>query len=223
MLKDNLSYDGCFLPTKTTDLVLEVAKKKNFGDVLDLGCGSGIIGIELKLNNPSINLHLSDVSVSAIKTAKENISKLGLQAKVYQSNIFDSWVGKKFDLIVNDVSGVTEEIAKETPWFKNVPCQTGSSGLKLTELVIKESSLYLKEKGCLIFPFISLSSKQAIKNILAQYTYHKLLLSKEWPLPPELLGMKKRLFELREQGLVDFKEKYGLLVGYTEVYSLSPV
>ena len=65
----------------------------------------------------------------------------------------------KFDYIINDVSGISNKIAKKSLWFKNiVPCDTGLDGTKLSSAIIKESKKYLKKGGIIQIPLISLSN-----------------------------------------------------------------
>ena len=45
-------------------------------NVLDLGCGSGCIGLSLNRENPEISLYLSDVSNKALNVAKKNALEL---------------------------------------------------------------------------------------------------------------------------------------------------
>ena len=63
----------------------------------------------------------------------------------------------QFDYIIDDVSGISEEIAKISPWFKNVPCTSGIDGTDLVVSVLKEAPKYLKKNGKIFFScFISI-------------------------------------------------------------------
>ena len=70
---------GIFSPKKLdngTKLLIEACTIKKGWDVLDLGCGYGIVGIALKKKNPSVGLVLSDVNRRAIKLARMNLGLL---------------------------------------------------------------------------------------------------------------------------------------------------
>lgn len=66
--------------------------------VLDLGCGSGFIGISLY--RPGMELVLADISDAALVSAAENLRRSGITAKVVASDLFVALKGKRFDTIL---------------------------------------------------------------------------------------------------------------------------
>lgn len=70
--------------------------------VLDLGTGSGAIGITLALERPQWQVTLSDISADALKVAKHNSQRLGAQVSLVQSDLFEQLDGQRFDLIVTN-------------------------------------------------------------------------------------------------------------------------
>ena len=86
-----------------TMALLEAIKKsgeKIEGEVLDIGCGLGIIGITLA-KNYNIHLTLSDINENTIDLTKLNIEKNGVQANVVQSNAYSN-IKQTFDYIVTN-------------------------------------------------------------------------------------------------------------------------
>ena len=71
-------------------------------DVVDIGCGSGCIGITLKLEEPRMNVTLTDISFEAIEKAKENADKLGADVKFLQGDMLKPLEGMKFDILVSN-------------------------------------------------------------------------------------------------------------------------
>ena len=58
--------------------------------ILDLGTGSGCVGITLKLERPTLSVTLSDVSLAALQVASDNARELGAQVEIVQSDGFAS-------------------------------------------------------------------------------------------------------------------------------------
>ena len=129
-------YTRSFEPNLTSNLIADAIETINLEgkSILDLGCGCGTLGLSLTKHNPSL-IDFSDISSGAIddcilniKNFKTNSKKIELNA--IKSNCFDNiHTNKKYDIIINDVSGISEEIAKLSPWFLNAPCESGSDGL----------------------------------------------------------------------------------------------
>ena len=61
--------------------ILEILPKKPLS-ILDVGCGSGILGITTYLENPRWKITLSDISKDAIQLAKQNIESFNLSTKI---------------------------------------------------------------------------------------------------------------------------------------------
>lgn len=80
---------------------LDVIEKDSTAKVLDLGCGYGAIGINLKKHLPKIDLTMSDVVVTATELAKENLKLNNVSAQVVLSNLFDN-VDTDFNYIVSN-------------------------------------------------------------------------------------------------------------------------
>ncbi len=89
--------------------------------VLDLCCGSGIIGICLKKHCENAKVTLLDISENALSIAKENAKINGVDVSFIQSD-FLSGVHEKFDIIVSNPPYIpTKEIEKLSTQVKNEP------------------------------------------------------------------------------------------------------
>lgn len=121
-------------------------------DVLDLGTGSGAIGITLDLEEENMNVLASDLSEKALKTATETSHKLGSKTSFIQSNWFSN-INKKYDIItanppyIPSLELVEEEVTKEP----SLALYGGSSGLDYYEEILKNINNYLKEYSFVIF------------------------------------------------------------------------
>lgn len=56
-------------------------------DILDVGCGSGFLGLGVKLFNPFCSVTLSDVDSEALRITKLNAKRNGLKVSVVKSDL----------------------------------------------------------------------------------------------------------------------------------------
>ncbi len=72
------------------------------GEVLDLGCGYGAIGIILKkIYKKQISVTLSDINKRAIALAKKNAKINEVKVKIIESNLFEK-IKNNFDTIISN-------------------------------------------------------------------------------------------------------------------------
>ncbi len=85
-----------------TQLLLSTLDNRSFfGDVLDLGCGAGIIGTQVKKMHPNIHLVMSDIHAMALASASQTLKLNHLQGEVIASDVF-SHLTQKFDVILSN-------------------------------------------------------------------------------------------------------------------------
>jgi methylase of polypeptide subunit release factors len=212
-----------FIPTGTSSMLYDAALRYFSPNktTLELGCGIGIIGIALsKKKSSKTKIYMSDLSKEACKLAKKNLLKYKINHDLRCGKLFDPWknANLKFDLIINDVSGISSQVSKISPWFKNVPCNSGSDGTLLTNLILKKSKNFLSKNGKLIFPIISLSNKKKIITQLKKnFKTFKIISTQKWPFPQEMIKKKNFLINLKKKNLIDFEEKFGTLTFTTDI------
>ena len=102
------------------ELALQMAPRKEGMRVLDMGCGSGVIGITLALELASLHpdVVLADISESALSLALENATALGARVRTYRSDLFSAWAPSPenavvppdgFDLVLANLPYVPEQ------------------------------------------------------------------------------------------------------------------
>lgn len=84
-----------------TQLLLETIDNKIRGNVLDLGCGVGVIGSYIKGLNPKAKVMMSDIHASALASARRTLDENRLEGDVVASDVFSHLQGK-FDLIISN-------------------------------------------------------------------------------------------------------------------------
>jgi len=115
------------LDTGSKILIKNAIIKKN-SYVLDLGCGIGVIGIIIKIIDPSLKILMTDINNRALELAKKNIKSYNINNEARKSNIFSN-IPEKFDVIL-----------------LNPPIKAGKS---VCFKMIDESYLHLNKNGSL--------------------------------------------------------------------------
>lgn len=84
-----------------TRVLIENMKIPEQGNLLDLGCGNGVIGVVAASLNPELHVTLSDVNRRATQLARENVRRMGLRnVTVLTGDLYEPVVGLRFDTIV---------------------------------------------------------------------------------------------------------------------------
>ena len=85
-----------------TKLLLDsVDISKLSGNVLDLGCGIGVVGIILGTINKNINIDMIDINERAISLVRDNLTLNKVKANVFSSDVYSN-VNKKYDYIITN-------------------------------------------------------------------------------------------------------------------------
>ena len=85
-----------------TKLLLDsIDISKLSGNVLDLGCGIGVVGIILGTINKNINIDMIDINERAISLVRDNLTLNKVKANVFSSDVYSN-VNKKYDYIITN-------------------------------------------------------------------------------------------------------------------------
>jgi len=163
------THPDVFYPTSTTVLLLRAARRVLASgpaphSVLDLGCGTGIVAVVLaRLLAREVAVGASDLSAAAVRLTRHNARGNGVLIDCRRGSLFEPWAGERFDLIVDDVSGVAEPVARVSGWYPApVRSQAGDDGTRWILEVLARASDYLAPGGRLVFPVLTLSREEAV-------------------------------------------------------------
>lgn len=156
-----------FQPTSTTVLLLRAARAtlgRAPRSALDLGCGTGIVAIVLaRLLPADAVVCASDVSPAAVDLTRRNADRNGVRVDCRCGSMFAPWTGARFDLIVDDVSGVAEPLARGSGWYPPaVPSEAGLDGTRWTMEMLSHARDHLAPGGVVVFPVLTLSREDRV-------------------------------------------------------------
>jgi precorrin-6B methylase 2 len=198
-----------FRPTLTTTILTEQLDAASVRDqtILDLGCGIGPIAIGLAMSGAA-HVYATDIMREACELAMDNAALNGVGDRItfMQGNLFEPLGDLQFDVIVDDVSAVTEDVARLSRWFPRGVPSGGEDGTVNTIEMLVTSQRHLKPGGFLLFPVLSLSRQARIVEVARQVYGERLVrvASRRIPFSGDLKDNLSRLQHLQSQGLIEF-------------------
>ena len=147
--------------------------KKIFTDpveILDIGCGSGVIGLTLEKKLSTKTVDLIDISEKALEVTNKNCGNLNSKANVYQSDCLSN-VEKRYDIIISNPPYIKDDEEIEDIVKNNEPHEAlyaGKEGLDYYEKILKDINKNLKDNYLIAFEIGSDQAK-AIENIANNY------------------------------------------------------
>lgn len=129
------------------------------GTIVDLGTGSGAIGLSIVAERTVSRALLTDASEDALAVARANLAGLGLGARVVEI-AHGSW----FDALPHDLAGRCDVIVSNPPyvptvdqlpagvldWEPHHALHAGVDGLEDLRTIITEASTWLRPAGALV-------------------------------------------------------------------------
>ena len=145
------------IPRADTETLIETALSKiNAGDhfdILDLGCGTGIIGITIALERSLSNVTLIDQSEDAIQNTKENqmlhqVSNIMIQ----KSDWFSALDQTRFDVILSNPPYLEDKDPHLSQGLEDEPLDalvSGPTGIEAIQYIIENAKNHIKPLGWL--------------------------------------------------------------------------
>ncbi len=119
--------------------------------LIDVGTGSGCLGISAKLEFPELDVTISDISRHALNVAQENARQLDADITILQSNLLLQYPLIADYIVANLPYVDTEwERSPETNYEPSLALFAKSSGLELIYKLIEECDSHLSKNGLLI-------------------------------------------------------------------------
>ncbi len=159
------------LVEKTLDYVKQIWEEAPSLQVLDLGCGSGVIGLTLKDKMPTLAVTLLDISKEALEVAKKNKEALGLSVRLVQGDMLENLGDEKYDVLISNPPYLKEDEEIEDIVKKNEPhiaLYGGKDGLYYYRKILEKAKEHLNDSFLIAFE-IGCNQKDAITQLAQTY------------------------------------------------------
>ena len=157
-IEGKVEFAGCLISV-TPDVLIPRPETEELvslieadGEVWDLCCGSGAIGIALKKKFPSISVTSSDLSEKALEVATANAEANNVEVEFLHGDLFAPFGDRQADLIISNPPYVAEgewsELDSGVKDFEpKMALVSGPTGLEVYERIKAEYGRYLKPGG----------------------------------------------------------------------------
>ena len=162
-------------------------------DIIDLGCGSGIIGLTLEQKVNTNSVDLVDISKEALEVTKQNKERLHSKANLIENDFLEG-NQKQYDVIISNPPYIKtneeiEEIVKNNE--PHIALYAGDKGLDCYDKILKNIKKNMKER-CLIAFEIGFDQKEDIVKLVNHYLQNVKIETKQ-----DLSGRDRMLFILQ--------------------------
>jgi len=119
--------------------------------LVDVGTGSGCLGITAKLAFPQLNVALLDISQHALTVARKNAEKLDANVTLLRSDLLESYVGIAQYIVANlPYVDPAWQRSPETDHEPGLALFAEDNGLRLIKKLLKQTPAHLTQGGYLI-------------------------------------------------------------------------
>jgi len=155
------------IPRADTEILIEKALSKinarDHTEILDLGCGTGVIGITIALERSLSRVTLIDQSQHAIQNTKANqMLHQVTNTMIQKSDWFSALDQTKFDVILSNPPYLEDNDPHLSQGLKDEPLDalvSGPTGIEAIQYIIENAKNHIKPSGWL---FIEHGYNQAI-------------------------------------------------------------
>lgn len=157
------------IPRPETELLVDLALKREFAKVLDLGTGSGAIALAIKKHRPNARVVGVDASAAALEVAKRNAIALGLEVEWRHGRWLAPLDAERFELIVSNppyvASGDPHLAAlRHEP---SAALVSGADGLDAIREITAQAPAHLVDDGWLLLEH-GIGQDAAVRKLLEQ-------------------------------------------------------
>ena len=166
------------IPRADTEILIEKALSKinvlDTYEILDLGCGTGIVGITIALERPLSKVTLIDQSEDALKNTKDNQAlHQATNVLIQKSNWFNALGQTRFNVILSNPPYLEENDPHLLQGLEGEPIDAlvaGPSGTEAIQYIIENAKNYIKPSGWLFMEH-GYNQAEIVKDLFKKNSY----------------------------------------------------
>jgi len=142
-------------------------------NVVDVGTGCGAIGLALALEEPNMNVTVTDISSAALQVARTNAEKLGADVQFLESDMLVELVAqeKRFDILVSNPPYIPAQEEVDALVYDNEPHLAlfgGMDGLYFYREILRDVHQILKVPNVIAFEH-AYHHREGMAALVAEY------------------------------------------------------
>lgn len=197
-----------FRPSTVSQLLADAMEIEQDSVVVDAGCGSGVLSI-IAAKLGARHVYGVDAANETVEVAGANAAALGVADRTtfFQGDLFDPLPDDlEVDVVIGDVSGIPDEIARESGWFPS-GLSGGPTGAELPTRMLNEARRLLRKGGRVFLPTGSLQDEGSILDT-ARSAFGSIRQLAERPIPlPAALAEQPAVVQMVKDKVIDLTQR----------------
>ena len=179
--------ESVLIPRNDTEILVEeslnIIKKHNMHEILDLCTGSGAIAVSIAKNIENAKIIATDISEEALKIAEKNAMQNEVSKRILfkKSDMFND-IDCLFDLVISNPPYIEEKTIKklsnEVQKEPQIALNGGKDGLKFYRIIANNEKKVLRKNGYLLLE-IGYNQKNDVIKILDNSKYKNIYSKKD--------------------------------------------
>lgn len=145
---------AALIPRPESEIIIEILKTtvphgKKY--LVDVGTGTGCLGITAKLELPDLDVTLTDISQHALNLARENAERFNTDVHFHKGDLLRGWT-RPVDIVIANLPYVDKkwEVSPETHHEPSLALYANSQGMALIEELVMQASRLLPAGGYML-------------------------------------------------------------------------
>ena len=150
------NFDGVYEPAEDSYLFVNHIPNLK-GNILEIGCGTGLIGISLALKGNKVTA--VDINPLAVEAAKSNAKSNNVDLEVVEGDMFSSLEGRIFDAIVCNPPYLPNSEDEYDDSKLALAVEGGPTGSEFTIRLLEDARNHLEPQGS-VYTIVSSKMKE---------------------------------------------------------------